>query len=465
MRSTTRRLTPALMATGALILPASASATASAKEIRTATTAGVSYLRSQQQPNGSFAGFGGEWTLSALAAAKVAAANVKASETSTDARTFYRQLIGNTATWPGGTEPPVTDFENATLAAYAAGIDPARVSATQNLIAQIAARYRTANPGYYGELGLFNGTVFALLALADAKTRGGVQRVPQALLNQSVEVVRKNQHTDGGWTFLRAEGNKEALEAPAEAEMTGAAMAALCNAGIPASDGAVSAARSYLISQLKAEPLGSGGFQAEFGPNTDTNAWAVQGLNACGVPAQAAEFTTSKGKTAIDFEISHQLAGGGFFYQSSAEGANLYSSQDAVRSLAGAGFTATPPTPKQGLPRWVYEREFTKGAASMLALVIDSGTSPLRVCEVSITAEAPTTNLAKVLEAAEKAATPAGCVSSFTPATGAGAITSIDGQPSPAEAKWNVRIDGGSEQPAKRATTVRIGDTIYLRLA
>ncbi len=468
MRTLIRRLL-ALSCTcalaSALALPASALANASAKELKQAKTAGVAYLKSQQLADGSFEGFGGEWTLSGLAAARVAAASVRSGEGATDARTYYRGLIGDTATWPGVSKPPVTDFETAALAAYAAGIDPARVSSTQNLIAQIAGRWQPSSAGYYGEPSLFNGTVFALLALADAKARSGAQRVPQVLLEPSVAVVRKNQHTDGGWTFRKAEGSKTALEEPAEVELTGAAMAALCGAGVPASDPAIAAAKGYLLAQEKAEALGSGAFETEFGPNTDSNAWAVEGLDACGISPQGPEFVTSHGKTPLDFLISQQLSGGGFRYEAAEAEANLYSSQDAVRALSGAGFTASPPTPK-GAPRWVYEKEFSSGKSvpALLTLIIDSGSSPLAVCSVTITPQAPKTTLAAVLAAAEASSSPSGCVKAFTPASGSGAITSINGLPSPPEARWDISIDGAREKQAKRNTPIVIGDTLYLRL-
>jgi hypothetical protein len=459
-----RRLVPLVVATCALIVPCGAHATATTPEIEAAKQRGVAYLKSLQKPSGEFPGFGREWALTALAAAGAPAANVKQGEAGTDARTFYRGLIGEPATWPGGSEPPVADFDIAALSAYAAGIEPARVSSAQNLIAQIAARYRDANPGYYGEPGFINGSVFALLALADTKTRHGAQRVPQALLEESVKVVRANQHTDGGWTFSRAEGNPAALKSPAEAEMTGAAMASLCDAGVPNTDATIVAAKGFLVADLKAEASGSGAFATEFGPNTDSNAWAVQGLDACGIPTQGAEFTTAKGKTPIDFLISQQLAGGGFKIEPAETTANLYSSQDAVRALAGAGF-AVAPRPAKRAPRWVFETKFAVGKPALLALVINDGASPPRACAVAITPVAATTTLAKVLEAAETASTPAKCVTEFTPGTGSAAITSIDGLPKPPEAKWNVSVDGGAEALAKRSRKIHVGDTIYLRLA
>src|SRR5580692_7391985 len=188
-----------------LLTPAAAAASSTPAEIEASVNKGVAYLESVQQTDGGFE----DWDLSALAAAHVAAANVKKTGAETDARTWYRKLVGNTETWPGK-EPVVTDYERGALNAYAAGIDPARVSKTQDLIAQIASYYEPVSPGYY--VGSFNGTVFALLALADTKTDAGVQRVPQALLNKSIEVVEKNQHIDGGWTWEKAEGNETKLK-------------------------------------------------------------------------------------------------------------------------------------------------------------------------------------------------------------------------------------------------------------
>jgi hypothetical protein len=462
MSLATRRLVALAVVACALLAPGIANATATTTEIEAAKQAGVAYLKSLQQTNGEFPGFGREWVLTALAAAGSPVANVKQGKAGTDARTFYRGLTGEPSTWPGGSSPPVSDFDVAALSAYAGGIDPARVSSTQNLIAQIAARYQSANPGYYGEPGFLNGTVFALLALADTKTRTGLDRVPPALLTETVKVMRANQHTDGGWTFVRAEGNPEALKSPAEAELTGAAMASLCAAGVANTDPTIVAAKNFLVADLKAEASGSGAFATEFGPNTDSNAWAVQGLDACHLAAQGAEFTTSKGKTPIDFLISQQLPGGGFRIEPSETKANLYSSQDAVRALAGAGFTVAPPKPK-GAPRWVFETRFAPGKPALLTLIINDGASTPRACAVAVAAQAATTTLAKTLEAAESASTPK-CVNEFTPTTGNGAITSINGAPKPAQAKWNVSVDGGHETLAKRSRQIHIGDTIYLRV-
>jgi hypothetical protein len=109
--------------------------------------------------------------------------------------------------------------------------------------------------------------------------------------------------------------------------------------------------------------------------------------------------------------------------------------------------------------------EFATGEAetTSLALIVDNGTSPLKICSVSLAPKAKTTTLATVLDAAVKATTPASCVTGYLPASGEGGITQINGFPvSPAE-KWNVVIDGGAKNQAKRNTEIHVGDTIYLK--
>jgi hypothetical protein len=452
-----RRLALVALGVCTLLAPASALATSTPEQIATATNGGVTYLKAQQLADGSISGFGGDWSLTSLAAAGVAAANVKLKAESTDARSWYQGLVG-AATWPGGS-PLVTDFERATLLAYAAGIDPARVSKRQNLVARIASYYQPESPGYYGST--FNGTVFGLLALAEARTTAGAQRVPQVVLDEAVEAIRANQHTDGGWTWVKAAGSEEALAEPSEPDMTGAAMAALCAAGVANSDEAITDAKTYLASLLVNS---TGAIESEFGSNSDSTGWAVNGLNTCGFDPQEATFTTAMGKTPVDFLISLQVAGGGFKYVTTDKTGNVNSTQNAVRALAGGGFTAEPPVPTGGLPQWKAETEFgLKSTETVpLALIVDDGSSALKVCSVTVAPKAATTTLAVVLGAAVAGTTPASCVTGFLPSSGSGAITQVNGFPKTPEERWYVSIDGGEEKQAKRGTEIRLGDTIYL---
>lgn len=457
MRTLTCRLALLGACLCGLLLPATASATSSKAEIEASVSKGVIYLEGLQETSG---GFPSDWDIDSLATAHVAAANVKKAGAETDARTWYRKLVGNeTATkWPK--EALVTEYERAALVAYAAGIDPARVSKTQNLIAGIASYYQPESPGYYGPPGNFNGTVFAVLALADAKTTGGVQRVPGALLKKSVEAIEKNQHTDGGWAWEKAEGNETKLKAAAEPDMTGSAMAALCNAHVEKSSAVIKKAVTYLKGLLASS---SGAFESEFGANTDSNAWAVQGLDACGIEPQGTEFTVSgTKKTPIDFLISQQLASGAFRYLTTGSTANEYPSQDAVRALAGAGFTVTPPVPTGGLEQWFAASGFsTEAVKSPVTLIINNESTALKVCSVTFAPKETTTTLERVLVAAEAESAPAACLTGHS--SEAGAISQINGYPSPAKALWDYSIDGGAEKQATLTSEIHLGDTIYLR--
>jgi hypothetical protein len=460
----------AIACAGAFLLSGTALATSTPTEVKASTSKGVEYLRSLQLPNGEIGGpdgetevFGGDWSLTAFAAAGVAAANVKAGAAGVDARTWFRELIADPATWPEGSDPAVSEYERASLVIDAAGVDPARVSKQQNLIAEIVGDYQPSSPGYYGSPSLFNETVFALLALEGAKTTKGVPRVPQALIDKSVQVIRNNQHTNGGWSFSKVEGNEKGLKSASEPDITGAAMAALCGAGVANTDPSVVKGEEYLESILTPS---TGAFSVSFGANTDSNAWAVQGLNACAINPQGPQFTTTAGKTPIDFLIAQQLASGAFTDAASESTANVNSSQDAVRALAGGGFDPQPPKAKKA-KQWLAEANFdtSPGVDGLLALVIDNGSSAVQACEVKIAPEATKTKLEKVLEAAETASSPAGCVTSFVAVKGKGAITQVNGAPQPAEARWQISIDGGAEKTAKATSSIALGDTIYLHLA
>lgn len=461
MRPITWRLALIVAALGLLLAPASASAVATAKQIEEAVSKGVTYLKGQQKESGEMAGFGGDWALASLAAVNIASADVnKAGKEGKDARSWYEGLVG-APTWPG--EGAVsTDFERAALASYAAGIDPARVSKRQNLIARVVSYYQSESPGYYGST--FNATVFGLLALANLKTTGGVQRVPQIVLDQAVTAVEANQHNDGGWTWEKAAGNEAALAKASEPDMTGAAMAALCSAGVANTSETIKDAKKYLESIFEGS---SGAFKSAFGNNTNANAWAVDGLKACGIDSQGTEFqgAAPNKKTPINFLISQQVTGGGFRYLTSGSTADFYASQDAVRALGSGNFTATPPTPSGGAPQWKGVTQFATGATetTSLALVVNDGVSPLKICSVTLAPEATTTTLAVVLNAAVAASTPAKCVTGFLPASGEGAITQVNGYPAAPAERWKVSIDGSALAQAKRNTPINVGDTIYLK--
>jgi hypothetical protein len=462
MRSMTARLAVLAAILVSLAVPAMASATASSTEISNSLNEGQSYLKGlQSTTNGEIAGFGGDWSLTSFAAAGTAPANVnKSGIEGRDARSWYESVVG-AAGWPSGGS--ATDFERGALVAYAAGIDPARVSKRSNLLAGIAGSYQPSSPGYYGET--MNATIFGLIALADAKTPLGVKRFPAKVYEGAIAAVEANQHTDGGWTWQKAAGSETALKSASEPDMTGAAMAALCDAGVPNTATTITKAKAYLVSIFEGS---TGAFKSEFGNNTDSVAWAVDGLKACKIDPQGAEFTgTTKAKaTPLNYLINQQIKSGegkgGFKYTTALD---EYASQDAVRALGAGDFTAVPPKPTKGKQFNAAESFGTvAGETDSLALVIENGSAPLKICSVTVNPEAATIPLSKVLDAAVGGnSKPSACVTSYEPSSGSGSITQISGSPASPEARWKIGIDGGSLATAERNSTIHVGDTIYLK--
>lgn len=428
-------------------LPAAAAA-ATPSEVEAAQADAVQWIEKQQEPTGQISGFGGDWAATALAAAGVDPADVRVSpgDPSLQDHLLDEYTSGE---WiePPGTGPfpmPVTEYERATLAGYAAGLDPARLSAASNMPAQIAALW-SPTTGSFGAPSS-NGTAFAILALARTS-------LPNWALQPAVSYLRRNQHDDGGWEFGPAT-TPAARATPSTAEMTGAALAAFCEAGVPAYDAQVAEGIEFLQGALAENTTNNGGFEYPYGgPNADTNAWAVSGLSACGIDPQSAEWTTSTGKTPIDYLLSLQAPTGpdkGSFEYFGFPA--LYSSQDALRAISGEVFTATPlsqrtpPSVPSGMP-----------VAHTLAL--DLGTHGVRVCKVTAAAGA---SLIALLDAAKTTASPAGCVNSVE--VTAGEVTSIDGvSPANADESWLLRLDRGPQTIAGEQP-IAFGDVVSLRM-
>jgi hypothetical protein len=434
------------------LLPASAAASSSQSEIDTAIAGAVKYIRPQQEAaTGAFPAFGGDWVTTALAAAGVNAADLHGGEPGDPSLQDF--LLDTYSTGIGAEEPPesaATDYEAAILVSHAAGLDTARLSADANLPAQLAGRWNPA-AGSFGEPSTYS-TVFGILAMRTTP-------LPSWALSPAVAFLRQNQHDDGGWTYPASPTAIEKGE-PSEPDITGAAIAALCEAGVPAYDPEVASALAYLRGLLIS---GTGGIEYPFGPpNSDTNAWVVSGLTACGIDPQSAAWTEG-GKTPVDFLLSLQVPSGpeagGFGYSDTSE-ANLYSTQDAMRAIAGDVFTAEPPAredPSQPAVRPVPS--VATGTPVPYLLAIELAPGNVRICKVTVPAGAP---LTQVLNAAKASSYPADCVTSLSVVSGQ--VASIDGvAPEGQDEAWLARLDRGAQSPAGEQP-VGFGDLVSLRI-
>ena len=402
--------------TVALLAP-SAAAAATQEEIDQSVAEGVAWMRTQQNvATGQICGFGGDYALSALAAAGVHAADVGAPS----AQDFYAGL------WAGQTTPSST----AILFGHAAGLDVQRLSESTNLVAQLAAAYNRGGEldGSFGN-GATNVNAFTALAIA----RVGV---PAGVLAKANGYLRGQQHLDGGWGVGRVSTDAQRAAA-GSVDMTGVALAALCETGAAANDPDVRAGLSFL--EGRQDPA-TGGFG-----NVDSTGWALSGLNACGVASQGGRFTTSAGLTPVDHLLSQQDASGAFLFSGAP---NLYSTQNAVRALAGEAFSADPPRRASAAdPRFRAVPAVADGTPTPHVLAIDDGAGDVRLCSVTAPAGAA---LATLLAAAP-------CVTSFV-ASG-GVVTTIDGRRS----DWRLRLNRTPEQSASETRAIAFGDMVGLR--
>lgn len=418
-----------------LVLPASAAATSSQTEIDAATAKAAAYVASQQDAvSGGILGFGGEWAVTALTAAGVDAAQLRGAPGGPSLQDY---LLGNytEAEWAGPPTLGTSPYERGILAAHAAGLDPARLSSEVNLPAQLAGLWNPAT-GSFGTPGT-NASAFGVFALRTTPA-------PLWALEPTVSFLRRTQHDDGGWTWSGS-ATAGSKAQPSETDMTGSVLAALCEAGVPTYDPDLAEALTYLRGEMVDA---TGAFEYVWGePNADVNAWVLSGLNACGIDPQSAAWTTSAGKTAIDYLLSQQEAGGAFTYEGSG---SLYTTQGALRAIAGGVFTATPATRRT--PPVV-------GAGTPVphALAIRFGPGNVRMCKVTAPAGAP---LTAVLAAAREESSPAGCLRSFE--VSSGAVSAIDGvSPAGSDESWLARLDRGAAAVAG-SQPVGFGDFVSL---
>jgi hypothetical protein len=435
-------------------LPTTAMATSTQAQIDAAKSAAVEYIRGQQDPlSGEPAGynhgsFSSDLVATALAAAGVSAADVHG--VAAGSASLQDFLLGDYADfWAGPPTHAVTDYEHVTLVAYAAGLDPARIAADTNLPAAIAGRWNPGT-GSFGEPST-NTTAFGILALRTAP-------LPAWALAPAVSHLRQNQHDDGGWGFAAATTPAAQAE-PSESDMTGAAIAALCEAGAAPYEADVAAALDYLQAQLV---NATGAIHYGFGDNADTTAWVVNGLNACGIDPQSAPWTTAAGKTPIDHLRSLQVPtgpeAGGFGYMDTSA-ADIYSTQDALRAIAGGAFTAAPPAPlDSSLPSVRPAPAVATGTPVRHLLAIELAPGNVRLCQVVAGAGAA---VAQVLNEAKASSNPTRCVTSLSVA--AGEVTAIDGFAANQDEAWLARLDRGPEAIAGEQP-VGFGDVISLRL-
>ncbi len=214
------------------------------------------------------------------------------------------------------------DLARTILALEGAGVEP-REFGSRNLVAALLAKRR--KDGSYE--GWPNSTAYAVLALRSA----GIANV-----SDSIEWLREAQNDDGGWG--------DTAGSPSNADGTGAVLQVMDPSGKPAKK-----AVGYL--RQTQQPGGGWRLGGNGALNTQSTAWAVEGLLAAG--ANPAEFKRG-GKSALEYLEGNQDADGHYRYSSKSDQSPVWVTGEVLVAAAKQHLPlqAPPraPTPKVPTP-------------------------------------------------------------------------------------------------------------------
>jgi energy-coupling factor transport system substrate-specific component len=213
------------------------------------------------------------------------------------------------------------DLARTILALEGAGVEP-REFGGRNLVAALLAKRRP--DGSYE--GWPNSTAYAVLALRSA----GIANVAD-----SVEWLREAQNEDGGWGDVAG--------APSNADGTGAVLQVLTPSSRPAK-----AAVGYL--RQVQQPGGGYRLGGNGALNTQSTAWAVEGLLAAG--ANPAEFKRG-GKSALEYLEGNQAGDGHYRYSSKSDQTPIWVTSSVMVAAAKKylPLEAPPRAPQPKVPK------------------------------------------------------------------------------------------------------------------
>jgi energy-coupling factor transport system substrate-specific component len=210
------------------------------------------------------------------------------------------------------------DLARTIVALGGAGVDPRQFAGT-NLVSQLLAKRR--NNGSYE--GWPNSTAFAVIALRAAGATGS--------LEQSLAWLQKVQNDDGGWGDVPG--------SPSTADGTGAVMQALSS-----DSKAVHRGISYLRQAQRPGggfPLGGNG-----SVNTQSTAWAIQGILAAGGNPDSYR---RGGASAPDYLAAQQASDGHYRYAKSSDQTPIWVTAEVLVAAADKYLPISPP-PREPKP-------------------------------------------------------------------------------------------------------------------
>ncbi len=301
---------------------------------RGAALGSLAWVAAQQQPDGSFPGFGPGSTADAVFAICAVDGDPNGFLREGNSPISYLgQHAAEVAASAGSAAKTI-------LAAVCAGKDP-RAFGGVDLLAALDKSYDPASGHYGTDLA---GHAFAMLALAS---------VGRPIPDPAVRWLKQAQTPEGGWSW-----SGDPAPGGADTNSTALAIQALIAAGVPAGEAAIQNALAYLHTQQNDD----GGFPYQkpspWGTDTDANstAYVIQALVAAGEDPEGPSWTRN-GKTPLHALLNLQLPSGAFLWQAAVPGENALATYQAIVALMLRPFPLvhTPLAepvllPKTGLP-------------------------------------------------------------------------------------------------------------------
>lgn len=274
--------------------------------------AAIGWMGSVQNADGGFGPSPGDessvvttsWAILGLAAAGVNAHDLP-GRNGADPVDFLRKNAGKVTS--------TGDIARTILAFNSAGEDPRKFSG-RNLITELRGRMK--KDGSWE--GWPNATAIAVIGLRQSGSTGG--------LKGSVDWLREVQNEDGGW------GSRP--DVFSDSDSTGNVLQVI------GGEKTVSSALAFLRKSHRP----SGGFPLSPGApvNTQSTAWAIQGLVAAGINPKG--FTAGGGKSPMQFLDDRQQDDGHFRYSAESDQTPVWVTAQALVAAAGKSFPiAAPP--------------------------------------------------------------------------------------------------------------------------